>query len=138
MIPHKSPTPNAAVFWLIWFAIMNGLFIMLFFVAGGIPKGVNQGPPPTWIVGVSAALVVIAIAIRFLVIPKIKQLSQLLPMMIVGLAVAEAVGILAIFVLGKEFPQTRMTLFVTSVFTVLAYAPSYASHLTKGGLNPKR
>jgi CDP-diglyceride synthetase len=138
MTPHKSPTPNAAVFWLIWFAIMNGLFIMLFFVAGGIPKGVNQGPPPTWIVGASAALVVIAIAIRFLVIPKIKQLSQLLPMMIVGLAVAEAVGMLAIFVLGKEFPQTRMTLFVTSVFTVLVYAPSYASYLTKGGLNPKR
>ncbi len=138
MLPQKTSTPNVAIFWAIWFAIMNGLFILLFFAAGGIPKGTNQGTPPTWIVGACAALVVIAIAIRFLVIPRIKQLSQLLPAMIVGLAFAEAVGILAMFVLGKEFPQTRMTLFMTSAFTVLVYAPSYASNLTKGAMNPKR
>ena len=138
MNPQKSSTPNIAVFWIIWFAIMNGLFIMLFLVAGGIPKGTNQGPPPTWIVGACGALVVFAIAIRFLVIPKIKQLSQLLPAMIVGLALAEAVGIFAIFLLGKEFPETRMTLFLTSAFTVLIYAPSYASNLAKGAANPKR
>lgn len=132
MLPQKTPIPNLTVFWAIWFAIMNGLFIMLFLAAGGIPKGTNVGTPPTWIVGTCAALVVISIAIRFLVIPRIKQLSQLLPAMIVGLAFAEAVGILAMFVLGKEFPQTRMTLFLTSAFTVLVYAPSYASNLKNG------
>jgi CDP-diglyceride synthetase len=138
MNPNKTPTPNIAVFWIIWFAIMNGLFIMLFLVAGGIPKGANQGPPPTWIVGACAALVVVAVAIRFLLIPKIKQIAQLLPAMIVGMAFAEAVGIFAIFLLGKEFPETRMSLFLTSAFTVLIYAPSYASNLAKGAVNPKR
>lgn len=138
MLPQKTSTPNLAVFWIIWFAIMNGLFIMLFLAAGGIPKGSNVGEPPTWIVGACAALVVAAIAIRFLVIPKIKQLSQLLPAMIVGMAFAEATGIIAMFVLGKEFPETRMTLFLTSVFTVLIFAPSYASNLANGAINPKR
>ncbi|MFN7343543.1 MAG: hypothetical protein ACK5TA_09420, partial [bacterium] len=83
-------------------------------------------------------LAVASIAIRLLVIPKIKQLGQLLPAMIVGLALAEAVGILAIFALGKEFPQTRMSLFLTSAFTVLIYAPSYSINLIKGAMNPKR
>lgn len=118
--------------------IMNGLFVMLFVAGGGIPKGSNIGQPPTGIVGACAALTIVAIAIRFLVIPRIKQLSQLLPAMIVGTAIAEATGIIAIFVLGKEFPETRMTLFLTSVFTVLIFAPSYASSLAYGALNPKR
>ncbi len=138
MLPQKTAAPKLAVFWIIWFAIMNGLFVMLFVAGGGIPKGSNVGTPPTWIVGVCAALAVLAIAIRFLVIPRIKQLAQLLPAMVLGLAFAEAVGILAIFLLGKEFPETRMTLFLTSVFTVLIYAPSYATNLAIGALNPKR
>jgi CDP-diglyceride synthetase len=138
MNPQKSSTPNIAVFWIIWFAIMNGLFIMLFVAGGGIPKGANTGQPPTWIVGACAALVVVAVAIRFLLIPKIKQLAQLLPAMVIGMALAETVGIFAIFLLGKEFPETRMTLFLTSAFTVLIYAPSYASSLAKGAVNPKR
>ncbi len=111
---------------------------MLFLGAGGIPKGSNVGTPPTWIVGACAALAVLAIAIRFLLIPRIKQLAKLLPAMILGLAFAETVGILAIFLLGKEFPETRMTLFLTSVFIVLFYMPSYASNLAKGAVNPKR
>lgn len=138
MLPQKTSAPKLAIFWIIWFAIMNGLFVMLFLVGGGIPKGSNVGQPPTWIIGACAALAVFAIAIRFLVIPKIKQLSQLLPAMILGLAFAEAVGILAIFILGKEFPETRLNLFLTSVFTVLVYAPSYATNLAIGALNPKR
>ena len=138
MTPQKTPMPSIAIFWIIWFAIMNGLFIMLFLACGGIPKGTNQGAPPIWILIVCACLAVASIAIRLLVIPKIKQLGQLLPAMIVGLALAEAVGILAIFALGKEFPQTRMSLFLTSAFTVLIYAPSYSINLIKGAMNPKR
>lgn len=138
MLPQKTSAPNVAVFWIIWFTIMNSLFVMLFVGAGGIPKGSNVGTPPTWIIGACAGLAVVAIAIRFLIIPKIKQLSQLLPAMIVGIAFAEATGFIAMFVLGKEFPETRMTLFLTSVFTVLIFAPSYASSLAYGALNPKR
>lgn len=138
MNSEKANTPKLSVFWIIWFAIMNGLFIMLFVAGGGIPKGTNQGTPPTWIIGICATLAVLAIAIRFLVIPKIKKLSQLLTTMVLGLVFAEAVGIIAIFLLGKEFPQTRMTLFMTSVFAVLIYAPSYATNLALAALNPKR
>ncbi|MES2981019.1 MAG: hypothetical protein V4727_01800 [Verrucomicrobiota bacterium] len=138
MLPQKTSAPNVAVFWIIWFMIMNGLFVMLFVAGGGIPKGSNAGPPPTWIIGACAAFTVVAVAIRFLIIPRIKQLSKLLPAMIVGIAFAEATGIIAIFALGKEFPETRMTLFLTSVFTVLIFAPSYASSLAYGALNPKR
>ena len=37
MSEQKPPLPF--VFWIIWFAILNGLFIILFFAAGGIPEG---------------------------------------------------------------------------------------------------
>jgi hypothetical protein len=51
--------------------------------------------------------------------------------MIVGLALAEAIGIIGMFVVGKEFPETRIALFVTSVSLVTAFAPAYVHSLSE-------
>lgn len=127
----NSPTPNAIVFWAIWFAIFNGLFILLFFAAGGVPEGKNAGEAPPALIGISALLVVLAVAIRFLMIPKIKDPVKLLPAMIIGLSLAEGVGIIGMFAVGKEFPETRIALFVTSVSAVIAFAPVYLHSLSE-------
>jgi hypothetical protein len=87
--------PNVTVFWILWFALFNGLLIFMFMLGGGLPEGEN--------------------------------LEQLLPLMLVGMAFAEGVGIIGIFVVAKEFPETRLALFVTSVSAMLAYAPFYAN-----------
>jgi hypothetical protein len=99
----------------------------MFMLGGGLPEGENQGKAPTLLIATAALLAVISVAIRFLVIPKTKGLEQLLPLMLVGMAFAEGVGIIGIFVVAKELPETRLALFVTSVSAMLAYAPFYAN-----------
>ena len=120
-----TPKPTAMVFWILWFALLNGIVIITFFIGGGFPEGENQGKPPALIIAMAAALVVISVAIRFLAIPKAKELEKLLPLMLVGMAFAEGIGIIGIIVVPKDFPETRLALFVTSVSAMLAYAPFY-------------
>lgn len=126
---HEQRPPTVIVFWAIWFAIFNGLFILQFFAAGGIPEGKNQGEAPLLLVAVAGGLALASMAIRFLVIPRMDSLVKLMPAMVVGLALAESVGILGMFVIGKEFPETRLALFVTSVSAVAVFAPFYVHAL---------
>lgn len=126
---NTQPPPTLLVFWIIWFAIFNGLFIMQFVVGGGFPSGSNEGEVPLWSVAVPTGLLIAAMAIRFIWIPKISSIVALLPAMVIGLALSEAVGILGIFALGKEFPETRMALFIASSCAVLTFAPIYANAL---------
>lgn len=129
---EKTRGPSLGVFWGLWFAIFNGLFILMFVAGGGWPSGANVGNPPTWMVVAPGVAIVAALAVRFLVIPRISNHMIMMPVMIVGLALAEAVGIIAIFVVGREFPETRSALFVASVFAVVLFAPFYAStHVEK-------
>ena len=110
---NEQPAPPAAiVFWVIWFAIFNGLFILLFFVGGGIPKGQNEGDAPLALIAVAGALASVSMVIRFIVIPKLNAIEKLLPAMIIGLALAESVGIVGIFVIGKEFRPISVVLMV--------------------------
>ncbi len=128
MTPRQDPPapPTFLIFWIIWFAILQGLVLIQFFVGGGIPKGADQGDPPALFLGIAGALALAALAIRFTVIPKIKTMSKLLPAMIIGLALSEAVGFVGIFLVGKEFPTTRLSLFVLALCCIASLAPVYA------------
>lgn len=132
-IPSKQP-PVPFVFWVIWFAIFNGLFIIQFFAAGGIPKGENVGDAPMTLIAIAGGLAFVSMIVRFIIIPKIDVIEKLLSAMIIGLALAESVGIIGMFLVGKEFPETRLALFITSISAVAAFAPVYVHAL----LNRKR
>jgi peptidoglycan/LPS O-acetylase OafA/YrhL len=122
--------PTFVVFWIIWFAILQGLVLIQFFVGGGIPKGADQGDPPAVILMIAGGLALAALAVRFTVIPKIKTLSKLLVAMVIGLALSEAVGFVGIFLVGKEFPTTRLSLFVLALCCIVSHAPVYAKKLS--------
>ncbi len=122
--PQKPPA--LLVFWVIWFAIFNGLFMLQFFAAGGFPTGENQSAAPVGLIAAAAGLVVASIAIRFLWIPKINDATKLLTAMIIGLALAEGGGFIGMFGVERDLPETRMALFVSAVSAVLAFAPVYA------------
>lgn len=124
--------PNKLTFWVIWFAIFSGIFIIQVFAAGGFPSGENEGQPPMVILLLSIGAVVISTAIRWLVIPKIKQVQPLLTAMIIGLALAEGCAILGMFVLGPEFPQSKVLLFTIGAGAVFQYMPTYASRICDG------
>ncbi|MEY3894984.1 MAG: hypothetical protein RLZZ214_503 [Verrucomicrobiota bacterium] len=125
--------PTIIVFWIIWFAILQGLVMIQFFVGGGIPEGPDQGNPPVWVLAAAGALALAALAIRFTVIPKIQSLPKKLPLMIVGLALSEAIGLLGMFLVGKEFPTTRLSLLVLAVCCIVSLAPVYAKERPANG-----
>ncbi len=126
---RQPQAPSALVFWIIWFAILNGLFMIQLFAAGGIPKGENEGDAPAIFVMLAGALALGAMAIRFLVIPRLGTVEKLMPAMIIGLALADGVGMTGMFLVGREFPETRLALFVVSVSAVVAFAPIYVTAL---------
>lgn len=121
-----SKPPTILVFWILWFAILQGLVIIQFFVGGGIPKGADQGNPPVWVLAAAGGLALVALAIRFTVMPKLRTLPKMLPAMIVGLALSEGIGMMGMFAVGKEFPATRLLLFGMAIGCIVSFAPVYA------------
>jgi len=124
---------GAIVFWVVWFAILQGLLIMQFFVGGGIPKGSDQGSPPVLFPAIAAGMALAVFVIRFVWIPRIKVLPGKLTAMVVGLALSEGVGLLGIFVLGKEFQATKLILMMVAFGCILSLAPVYAMSRDEDG-----
>lgn len=132
--PQDSPKPpQALVFWILWFAILQGLVMMQYFIGGGIPKGSDQGNPPIQLLALAGGLAIAALAIRFTLIPRLKTISQKLPAMIIGLALSESIGILGMLVVGKNFPATQQVFLVTAIGCIVSFAPVYARERAKDG-----
>ena len=111
--------------WVIWGAILMGLFVLQFFIGGGIPTGDQMENPPTVMSLICIAGVAIGTLIRWLVIPKLNDKPKLLRAMLVGLALSQGSGVLQIFLLGKEYPDSQKLIFVLAVLGVVQFAPTY-------------
>ncbi len=74
-----------------------------------------------------------ALAVRYVLIPQIKQVPQKLTAMIVGLALSEAIGMTGMFVVGKEFPATQQLFFVVAVGCIVSFVPVYARPREENG-----
>ena len=118
--------PQALVFWIIWFAILNGLVMIQLFIGGGIPKGVDRGAPPMPFLAIAVGLAIAALGIRLWVIPQLMEIPKKLTAMMIGLALSEAIGFVGIFAVGKEYPGTQMILLLGAVGCILGFAPVYA------------
>jgi hypothetical protein len=82
---------------------------------------------------IAGGLALASLAIRFTVIPKIETVAKLLPAMVIGLALSEAVGFVGIFLVGKEFPTTRLGLFILALCCIASLAPVYAKAVIDSG-----
>lgn len=113
--------------WLIWFAILAGLFIMNHFLAPEVSKGaevITTGLSVFVLAGIGG--VVAGMLIRWLVIPRLASLESKLPAMVVGLALCELGAILSLFVVPAELLSQRQLLFIVSVMGIALSAPTYA------------
>lgn len=115
------------IFWVIWGSVLAGL-VVIHFVLGQEPvKPAVAADLPVNLVGVVPLFV--SIVIRWLVLPRCHDFTRVLPVFVVGLALAEACGLLGIF-LGGPY---RDSLFVLGVLGVTSYVPLFVKHL----LEPK-
>lgn len=125
MTPAQPQPPIQVTAWIIWFAILSGLLMMQFVIAGGLPSGKDIGQPSALQQYLPLVPALLALAIRFGLIPRISTPHMKLPAMLFGLGLAEATGILGIFLVDKAFGATKMTHFGLSVLTILTFAPVY-------------
>ena len=121
-----STAPNPAKFnpiieWITWSAISIGV-IVLYFNFGQRPYGPEQPiTAPSALALVGLGPLVASIALRWLLLPRMPSAQKRFPLFIVGLALAEACGILGIFLGGEH----KDTLFTLSLLGLAQYFPAF-------------
>lgn len=119
---------QAIIMWIIWFAVLQGAFLIQWFMGKGIPKGENASEPmAAWLWLTCFGPVVLATLIRWLVIPKLKDTQHQLVAMILGLSLAEAPIFFSLFLVGPDYPQNQIAVLMVAVVALIQFAPSYAT-----------
>jgi hypothetical protein len=109
------------VWWTVWAGVLTGLVIVYVFLGRTKPL-----PPPSpenplqGLVGIVPLFV--SIVLRWLVLPRAIEPNRAFILFIVGIALAQACGILGIF-LGGPY---RDSLFLLGVLGIAQYVPFYA------------
>ncbi len=116
------------IFWVIWGSNLMGLAALYFLLGQGESAPVSVPSNPLVNLAGFAPLFV-SVVIRWLVLPRATQVGAALVMFVLGMAMAEACGILGLF-LGGPY---RDSLFVLGVMGVTSYVPLFAKRL----LEPK-
>lgn len=112
------------IWWILWAAILAGLILiyLIFGRASPLPPPSAQNP----LQGLAGIVpLFISIILRWLVAPRGTDPKRAFVLFIVGLALAEACGILGIF-LGGPY---RDSLVVLGLLGIAQYAPFYAKKL---------
>jgi len=112
------------VWWLIWTATLTGLVMVYLLLAQGKPL------PPASAENSLQGLIgfvplFVSIVLRWLVLPRLTEPARAFVFFLTGVALAEACGLLGIF-LGGPY---RDSLFVLGVLGVTQYVPFYAKKL---------
>jgi hypothetical protein len=123
----NQPKPPLMIWWIIWGAILSGLVLIYLVLGRGPVKPVAAGNQLVNLVGMIPLF--LSIIIRWLVLPRYGDPARAFPVYIAGLALAEACGILGIF-LGGPY---RDDLFLLGVFGIVQFVPLFVRRM----LEPK-
>jgi cytochrome bd-type quinol oxidase subunit 2 len=128
--PANHPQAALIVWWMIWAALLIGVFVIYF----GAGKDTKPSPGTAsdslvWMVCFVPFL--ISVAVRWLVIPRIKAAQAAMPFFLVGLVAAESICLLGLF----AFPAHKIELFALGVAGLLQMAPFFANRFTELGQN---
>lgn len=113
--------PKRLVLWILWFAITSGLCLIYFIIGHGAE--VISSKSNAVLRFVPMAPLALSVLVRFFLLPKIKSLSKVLPLYIVGLSMAEGSGIIAIFLLPHGDATSYLT---TALIVLLMYVPLFS------------
>ena len=122
-MPEKKPSNlPPIVWWVIWAALMSGVFIIYFTISASMPtKQKQEVESGVWMIGMTPFL--ISSVLRWLILSRKESAQSAFPIFIMGLAMAEATCILGLFV----FPAYSTALFALSVLGIAQYVPYFAA-----------
>lgn len=127
------PGPDAArlraqliVWWTLWAGTLASLGV-LWGVFGFLKLTGNEAHANPLMDLIGLVPLFVSIVIRWLVLPRYNDLKAALPMYVAGLALAEACGLLGIF-LGGPF---RDDLFLLGALGILQFIPVFARRLAE-------
>ncbi|PXA03788.1 hypothetical protein DDZ13_10910 [Coraliomargarita sinensis] len=129
-LKKEQPVP---VVWIIWFAILQGALVIQWVIGEGIPEGENAAESmDAWLWLIVFIPIILAIAIRWLIIPKLDKLEAKMTAMIAGLALAEAPIMLSLFLMLPDYPQNQIAVLMVGVVAIFQFAPFYAKRNAGG------
>ena len=119
---------QALVMWIIWFVFLQMAFAYHFALGDGFPKGDNAALlMASWLWVLCLVPIILATIVRWWVIPKLKDQKQMLSALIVGLALTEAPILFELFLIGSDYPQNQIVVLMIAVFSLIQFAPIYAT-----------
>jgi hypothetical protein len=120
---HTRPSVPLLIWWVLWFAMTNGLIIQRIFIF----KNADAASDGLGFIAIIPLLV--SVGIRFLLLPRLTTKQKAFPIFVAGLATAEACGLLGV-ILGGEH---RDALFGAGLVMLMLYIPLFARNYDGGG-----
>lgn len=112
--------PVLLIWWIIWAVIIAGL-TALYFTLGQRPSSM---PGDVIVIRyLPLAPLGLAVVVRWLILPRLRERTRAFPIFIIGLALAEGCGILGIFLV----PDLAATYYVLALFGLIQFTPVFAA-----------
>lgn len=121
--------PEKMAFWVIWFAILSGVPIFIFYIEGGWPTGIDQGEASLPFLAFTLSGAAVSTILRWAIIPRVTTAESLMRFFVVGVALAEGTTLFGMFLIGDEFPETKQVAYVASILGILQFMPTFATKL---------
>lgn len=119
---------HAIIMWIIWFSMLQSVFVIQWILGKGLPGGENvEQPMALWLWLICFLPLSEATWLRWVRIPKLKSPQSQLTAMIVGLALSEAAVFFSLFLIGPDYPQNQIAVLMVAVVSLIQLAPSYAT-----------
>lgn len=118
MQDHPTPTPPPLLWWIIWGVIITGFIAFYGILTSGAGPLVPTPPAVGWLPLVPLAA---SAVLRFVALPKLRNSRFAFMFFVVSLALAEAGGLLGIF-LGGDY---RAVLAAAAIVAMILHAPAF-------------
>lgn len=106
--------------WVIWIALLVGTFLQFHFLGGGAPRKPDEFP---WFIPLLPLAV--SVVVRWRLLPRMKNPVQILPLFVIGIAMAESTMFLGLYLT----PSYKMECFIAAVLGIFQFIPLFARRL---------
>jgi hypothetical protein len=121
MNPPSNDRRLIPVMWVVWAALMSALPFYKFFLGGGDRVDKMNRTIDLFVFGLFVVPIVISVAIRWVVIPKLPNIRLIFTVFIVGMSIAESLVFYGKFLV----PEYESVFFYAGVLAMAQFIPIY-------------